>query len=142
MTKEDILQFVKGQSLAVIATVSKNGSPEAAVVEFGELDDFTIVIDTLKTSRKYKNLQVNPKVAIVVGWDENITVQINGVANELSGPELEEAKTAYFSKNPRAKKWADKLGIAYFAIKPEWLRYSDLNQTPWKIIEFNEAGNA
>lgn len=135
MTKEDVLKFIKFHRLAVVSTVDSD-RPQAAVVEFGELDDLTIIIDTLKTSRKYKNLQTNQNVAVVIGWDNDVTVQIDGAAKELSGEELEHAKQAYIAKNPRAKKWADKPQVAYFAIKPTWMRYSDVGQHPWQIEEF------
>ncbi|MCA9325362.1 pyridoxamine 5'-phosphate oxidase family protein [Candidatus Saccharibacteria bacterium] len=137
MSIEDVLEFVKKHDLMMLATVDDNGKPEAAVVEFGEKDDFTIVIDTLTTSRKYKNLQSCNNVAVVVGWDNSVTVQFEGSATELLGPALEAAKQAYFAKNPRAKKWADRPDVAYFAIKPNWIRYSDLNQDPWLIEEFS-----
>lgn len=137
MNKEKVLRFIKSQNLAVIATVNQENKPEAAVVEFGELPDLTIIIDTLKSSRKYKNLQTNKNVAVVIGWDNDITLQISGVAKELSGRELKQAKEAYFVKNPRAKKWADNPEIAYFAIRPYWLRYSDVSKHPWLIEEFD-----
>ena len=136
MKKEDVLKFVKSHSLAVVSTIDGD-KPQAAVVEYGELDDLTIIIDTLMTSRKYTNLQTNQNVAVVIGWDDNKTLQIDGVAKELSGEELDRAKRAYIIKNPRAKKWADKPEIAYFAIKPYWLRYSDVGQHPWLIEEFD-----
>jgi general stress protein 26 len=137
MTKEEVLSFIKGNHLAVVATSNANGTPQAAVVEFGELNDFTIIIDTLSSSRKYKNLKTNKNVAIVIGWDNDITVQIDALAIELSGGELEQAKRAYFKKNTRAKKWQDMPNISYFAFKPKWLRYSDLSKDPWYIKELS-----
>lgn len=136
MKIEDVLEFVKKQGLMQLATVNSESKPEASVVEFGELDDFTLVIDLLTDSRKYKNLQSNKNVAVVIGWDDSITVQLEGEAHELRGAELEVAKQAYFAKNPQAKKWEHAPGIVYFAIKPHWVRYSDLNETPWYIQEF------
>jgi len=137
MTKRDVLEFVRKHDLAVVATVDGQGKPQAAVVEFAELDDFTIIIDTLKASRKYENLQTNREVAIVIGWDDDATVQMDAVAHELTGQELDRAKEVYFAKNPRAKKWGNKPGIAYFAFQPSWLRYSDVGQHPWIIEEFS-----
>jgi len=137
MTQSDILAFIKQHNLALVATVDNDGTPQAAVVEFGELDDLTIIIDTLKTSRKYKNLQDNKHVAIVIGWDNDVTVQINAVAEELNGEKLKVAKLAYFAKNDRARKWESRPEIAYFAFKPTWLRYSDVSKSPWLIEELN-----
>ena len=135
MDKNELLDFIKKHDLMLLSTMSEAGKPQAAVVEFGELDDLSLIFDTLQTSRKYRNLQHSKGVAVVIGWDDNITVQIEGTAHELSGDELEQAKQTYFIKNPRAKKWANKENIAYFIIKPTWARYSDLNRDPWDIRE-------
>ena len=134
---KDISGFIKTHTLAVVATVNVDGKPQAAVVEFGEMEDLTIIIDTLKTSRKYKNLQSNSNVAIVIGWDNDKTVQMDAIATELKGGQLKKAQEAYFEKNPRAKKWANRSDIAYFACKPNWIRYSDVNERPWLIEEFS-----
>jgi pyridoxine/pyridoxamine 5'-phosphate oxidase len=135
MTAQDILDFIKQHDLAVISTVDPSGTPQATVVEFAELDDLTIVIDTLTTSRKYKNLQTNKEVALVIGWDKNVTVQINAIATELSGDDLAAAKKAYIAKNKRAKKWESRPDISYFGFKPKWIRYSDVGKEPWRIEE-------
>lgn len=137
MTKEAILEFLKQHSLAVIATVNEQGAPQAAVVEFAELSDLTIIIDTLTYSRKYKNLQSNSEAAIVIGWDADKTLQIDAIASELSGPDLERAKQVYFVKNERARKWESHPGIAYFAFKPTWLRYSNVGVEPWIVEEMS-----
>lgn len=136
MTKPEILEFIKRHKLAVIATVGEGSKPEAAAVEFGEMEDFTIIVDMLSSSRKYKNLQSNQQIAIVIGWDEDITVQIDALAEGLTGETLAKAKSAYFAKNPRAKKWETRPGIVFYAFKPLWLRYSDVGKTPWQIEEF------
>ena len=137
MTLKSIYEFVSKHDLAVVSTVSSNYSPESAVVEFAEYEDLTIIIDTLSTSRKYANLQANKEVAIVVGWDDDITVQINAQAHELKDEGLRKAKAVYFAKNERAKKWESRPDIAYFALEPTWIKYSDVSKTPWLIQEFH-----
>lgn len=133
-TKELIYNFLKNHEICVLSTVN-GGIPQAAVVEFGETPDLEIIFDTFTTSRKYKNLERNPIVAVVIGWDKNITVQYEGKALELEGGELEKCKAIYFAKNPRAKKWENKKNNVYFKIIPVWARYSDLNTDPWEIHE-------
>ena len=136
MNKSDILEFIKKHSLTVIATSSLNNEPEAAVIEFGETNDFEIIFDTFTSSRKYKNLKENPRAAFVIGWDEDVTVQYEGIAEELSGETLERYQEAYFKKNPSAEKWANREGVVFFRVVPRWVRYSDLNKDPWEIHEF------
>jgi hypothetical protein len=52
MTRHDTLEFIRSHSLAVQASVSPDGSPQAAVVGFIVTDDFGVVFDTVDTSRK------------------------------------------------------------------------------------------
>lgn len=135
--KKLIRDFISKQMIAVISTVTPEGNPEAAVLEFGDTDDLELIFDTFTTYRKYKNLQQNKRIACVIGWDKNITVQYEGKARKLSGRELEKCKRLYFLKNPKAQKWESKPEIAYFKIIPAWIRYSDLSVHPWKIYEIS-----
>jgi pyridoxine/pyridoxamine 5'-phosphate oxidase len=136
MTKEELLAFISKHNLAAISTVAEGNKPEAAVLEFAETSSFELIFLTNSSSRKYANLQNNPAIAFVIGWDENITVQYEGSATELSGAELQEAKDVYFAKIPRALKWGNNPGMAYFKVKPHWIRITDLNVHPWGINEF------
>ena len=43
-----------------------------------------IVFDTLSTSRKAVNLARNPAAALVIGWDDNISLQIEGRGSPTS----------------------------------------------------------
>ncbi len=90
--KKLILDFIKKQKLAVISTITPKNTPQSAVLEFGETNNLEIIIDMFTSSRKYKNLQTNPNVSLVIGWDENITVQYEGVAQELIGDKAIEYK--------------------------------------------------
>ncbi len=61
---------------------------------------------------------------MVVGWDNDITVQIEGEARRPQGDDLANAKAAYFREWPdgRAREnWPD---IAYIVVKPRWVRYA------------------
>lgn len=133
--KKLILDFIKKQKLAVLSTVTSDNTSQSAVLEFGETDGLEIIFDTFSSARKYKNIKQNNNVSLVIGWDENITVQYEGKAEELLGEEKENYKKKYFEKNPDAQRWENKPGMTYFRVKPTWIRYSDLNVHPWKIIE-------
>ena len=98
-------------------------------------DALDIIFDTLTTSRKYANLRTDPRVALVIGWDAEQTVQCEGVVEPLSGDELDAGKQDYFAVWPDGRereRWPD---IAYIRVRPRWLRYSDFGQTPPKIDE-------
>ncbi len=137
MTLLEVYAFIRSNKLAVVSTIDSDGKPQSAVVEFGVADNQTLIIDTFRSSRKYQNLQHTPHVAIVIGWDKNITIQISAVAHEIVGDALTAAKQTYFAQNPRAKKWENRPDLAYFCFKPTWIRYADLNPDPWVIQEFD-----
>lgn len=138
MNKQQVLEFIKKHKIAVISTVGPDNTPEAAVIEFGETDKLELIFDTLSPYRKYKNLQNNKHVAFVIGWDENITVQYEGIAEELKDKDTQMYKQAYFAKNPEAKRWESREGIVYFKVTPTWIRYSDLRKHPWEVIELKD----
>lgn len=119
----------------VLATANKENNPEAAVLEYGITDDLEIIFDTFIDSRKYRNIQYNNNVSLVIGWDEDVTVQYEGQAFELKGSDQGKYKRTYFRQNPRAKKWEKKEGISYFKVTPKWIRYSDLTKSPWEVFE-------
>ncbi len=100
-------------------------------------DHLEIVFDTLDSTRKCVNLRRCPKIAFVIGWDAETTVQYEGIADEPKGAELDRLKEAYFIPYPDGRerqKWA---GITYFRVRPTWARYSDFN-APLTIVEFTE----
>jgi len=133
--KQIALDFVKKQLIGVLATTTPDNKPEAAVVEFGETDDFELVFDTSAEYRKYKNLKNNPHVAFVVGGQANISIQLEGVAMELTEAEAPKYKESYFRKNPDAKKWESRPDTRWFKINLKWLRYRDYNSHPTTVWE-------
>jgi len=133
--KDLILELIRKEKLAVVSTINKDGKPQSAVVEFSETDKLEIIFDTFCTSRKYKNLLNKKDVSIVIGWDDDITVQCDGVAKELSGKELEEAKKIHVKKLPGSAKFTTMSDIRFFKIVPKWIRYSDLSVNPWEVSE-------
>ena len=82
------------------------------------------MFDSLASSRKAVNLVRRPAAALVVGWDDDISIQIEGDARRPQGEDLANAKAAYFREWPdgRAREnWPD---IAYIVVKPRWMRYA------------------
>lgn len=134
MTENQLKQFIHHHNLAVIATHGPE-YPESAVIEFGD-NGLELIFDAEGGCRKHQNILRSPKISVVIGWDENKTVQYEGEAIVLEGTELERYKQFYFAKNPEAKKWETEPGIVYFKVVPSWIRYTDLNVEPWAISEF------
>jgi hypothetical protein len=127
VTRDQLLRFLQAQRLGIVASISPAGEPQSAVVGIAVTDRLEIVFDTLSSTRKCENLRRLPKISVVAGWDQEITVQYEGVADEPSGTELERLKTCYFGVYPdgvERQRWD---GITYFRIRPTWIRYSDFN---------------
>jgi Pyridoxamine 5'-phosphate oxidase len=137
MTNEDIFEFVSKSDLAVIGTVSPEGKPQSALVGIAVTRDLEIIFDTLNTTRKYRNLSAISRCSFAVGWQGETTLQYEGEAREPSGSELVRYKEVYFKKWPTCiphELWPE---IAYFVVRPKWIRYSDYNHTPPLIQEFS-----
>src|SRR5438270_2756644 len=137
MSREKLLQFMRSHPLAVEASVSPSGAPQAAVMGIAATDNFQVFFDTLDSSRKAQNLRKNPKIAFVIGGltkgDER-TVQYEGIADEPKGAELETLKEFYFKQFPDGRERQSWPGIVYIRIKPTWIRFSDFNQKPVKLV--------
>ena len=138
MTRSGLLQFLRKHRLGVLSTVSPSGEPEAAVVGIAFTDDLEVIFDTLDTTRKVSNLRSSPKIAFVIGWDQEITAQLEGIADEPKGAELERLKEAYFLVYPDGRERQRWNGITYFRVRPHWARYSDFNPGG-NIVEFNRS---
>jgi hypothetical protein len=141
MTTEQLCQFLRRHRLAVLATVGEGvgdvaGQPEAAVVGIAVTPECEIVFDTVRSARKYRNLVDRPKVALVIGWKLETTVQYEGVARELAGPEDDHYREAYYSVFPEGReREATWEGLVHFVVRPSWIRYSNYNE-PVQIEEF------
>jgi general stress protein 26 len=135
-----LLEFLRRHRLAVQASVSEEGSPQAAVVGYAVTEKFEIVFDTLESTRKAQNLRKNPKVALVIGGlseGEESTVQYEGVADEPSGEELERLKKVYYEAYPDGPSRLSWPGLIYVRVRPKWIRYSNFSVNPPEIVGFS-----
>ncbi len=135
LTREFLHAFLSRHPYAVISSVTAEHQPEAAVVGISVTPDLRIFFDTLNSSRKYQNLLSNPSIALVIGWDNEQTTQLEGQARVPVGAELAELLGYYYQVFPDGKdrnlNWPD---IAYIVVDPKWIRYSDFG-----VPEIKEA---
>lgn len=137
MNVDEVFQFMNKERLAVLATAGETGQPEAALMGFAVTPELEIIFDTVKSSRKYPNLKRNPRVAWVIGCTTEVTVQYEGIAQELEGEELAKYKKTYFAAFPDGPARESWPGITYFVVRPKWVRYCDYNPATRRIEEMN-----
>src|SRR5262245_43612277 len=125
MNRKELVEFVRRQPWAVEASIAPGGAPQAAVIGVVCSDAGELFFDTLASSRKCQNLRKDPRLAVVVGWDDAQTAQLEGLADEPRGSELERLKALYFERFPDGVERAKTSGVAYFRLRPTWARYSD-----------------
>jgi len=143
MRRDELIQFLRRYKLAVQASVAppathgqaRGGAPQAAVVGIAVSDELELVFDTLESTRKYQNLRADPRIALVIGWDDAITAQIEGVVDFPTGAELERLRECYFVPYPDGRDRLAWPGITHARVRPHWVRYSDFTKEPPLIVE-------
>jgi len=106
MTKEFCYSILRQHRLAVLATLADRDRPQAALVGFAVTPGLEIVFDTVRDSRKYKNLIASPQVALVIGWKNETSVQYEGVASELGPGQGADYKEVYYAVFPDGRQRA------------------------------------
>jgi hypothetical protein len=137
MTKVELFEFMSRCKLGVLGSVSPEGVPQSALVGIAVSEELEIIFDTLDTTRKFRNLTANRRASFVIGWEGEKTVQFEGEAFLPEGAELRNYKKIYFATwldGPARQSWP---GIAYFVVRPRWIRYSDFDQRPPLVEELS-----
>ena len=140
--RDKLLTFMRQELYAVQASVSALGAPQAALVGVVVSETFEVFFDTLAGSRKTINLRQNSAAAMVIGIaasGSERTVQLEGVAEEPRGEDLERLLELYFARFPDGRTRQRSSGITYWRVSPTWLRYSDFSVDPPEIVEFNAS---
>jgi Pyridoxamine 5'-phosphate oxidase len=136
MTKPELFHFIQAQQLGVLGSISPEGTPQSSLVGIAVTPQLEIVFDTVKTSRKYRNLRANAACSFSIGWSGEATLQYEGHAIEAFGDELARYQAVYFKKWPDGPDRLSWPGITYFVVRPKWIRYSDFDQRPPLNQEF------
>ncbi|MFE6736971.1 pyridoxamine 5'-phosphate oxidase family protein [Microbacterium sp. NPDC057650] len=127
-----IARFVDGIGFGVVATVSREGAPEAALVGLAAADDGTLIFNTPNAARKVDNLRANARVAVVVS-EGDVSVQLEGVATVSAGAERDRYGRAYEHRFPGSRAFAD--GFLVVVVRPDWVRVYDAGSRPAQVAE-------
>jgi len=124
LTRAYIHDFIARHRYGVISTVAADGMPQSALVGIAVSPSLEVLFDTVDTTRKIANLRANHQVSFVIGWENEQTLQLEGIIDEPQGAELAFLKRIYFAAwpdGPEREKWK---GITYCRVRPTWLRFS------------------
>lgn len=135
MDQSALYSFLRHSRLGVLASVYE-GTPQSALVGIAVTPQLEIIFDTVRNSRKYRNLHATSACSFVIGWSGEQTVQYDGEARELAPPALAVYQDIYFDAWPECRAHLTWPGITYFAVRPSWIRFSDFDQAPPAIVEF------
>jgi pyridoxine/pyridoxamine 5'-phosphate oxidase len=134
LQKSTLVEFVRARVLGVASTISASGAPEAAVVNLAVTDDLELIFYAVQQTRKCANLRRDPRIAVVVGWEDEQTLQLEGIADEPVEFELERLKQVYAASRPSAAAQMVWPGLTYFRVRPTWARLSKYSR-PWSVEE-------
>ena len=139
MTRAELIAFIRRHRLAVVASTAPSGGPQAAVVGIAVTDRLELVFDTQGDTNKARNLRRDRRAAVVIGWDEEQTLQLEGAADEPSGEALARLQGSYFQAFPDGPARLAWPGITYFRVRPTWARFSDFRATSARVVELSAA---
>jgi Pyridoxamine 5'-phosphate oxidase len=135
MDKLSLHKFMAEHRYGVVSSISSTGTPQSALVGIAVTDQLEIIFDTLRSTRKCRNLMVRQACSVVLGFPGEKTVQLEGDAIEPDGAERTRYQEAYFLTWPDGRDRTGWTGMTYLVVRPTWIRFSDFDQRPPLIEE-------
>jgi pyridoxine/pyridoxamine 5'-phosphate oxidase len=130
---QDLIAQVMADGLAVVATASGGGQPEAALVGLAATDDGDLLFNTPLDAIKSIHLATNPNVAVVVGWWDDLSFQVEGPAEILREERRQEYGAIYESQHPGSRALHPDFHLV--RVTPVWIRKYDARPNPPDITE-------
>jgi PPOX class probable F420-dependent enzyme len=91
MTPEEIARYLGEQRRIILVTIGADGMPHPVPMNYGIDDEGRIVIATFRKSQKVKNLERDPRAALLVesgaGYANLKSVMLHATAEILGDPE-------------------------------------------------------
>jgi nitroimidazol reductase NimA-like FMN-containing flavoprotein (pyridoxamine 5'-phosphate oxidase superfamily) len=137
LTNEGLLQmlqeFFASQRSAVLAT-TENGQPYLSLMAFAATSDLQyLLVATYRVTRKYRNIEADPRVALLVDnrsnqpsdTEQSMAVTALGRAKEVEATEKNQFLRIYLAKHPHLEKFVSSPECALIEVKVE--RYFVVN---------------
>lgn len=129
-----VVELVRASGMAVLATVSPSGRPEAALLGVAAADSGELVVDILGGARKLANIERNDQVALVIGGGD-VSLQVEGRIRLVGGDERRTYEQVYLDQFPGSRVADPAFAVA--VITPDWVRRYDAGTDPGTVEEFS-----
>jgi uncharacterized protein YhbP (UPF0306 family) len=130
--RTEVAAFLKKQTTLSIASVDREGWPQAANVFFASDDALTLYWVSGEKSRHSQNLERVSRIAVTIyhetwDWRDIHGVQIEGNARRLTDPdETDRAWALFRDKFPFTAEFTDQIArSAFYMLTPLWIRLLD-----------------
>lgn len=135
LSKAELYEFITRHRYGVVATTHEDGSSQSALVGIAVSPELEIYFDTVGDTRKAMNLRRDARISMVTGWENEQSVQLEGLADEPKGDALAALKFVYYAAWPDGPSRESWPGITWFRVRPRWIRFSDFNRTDGAVRE-------
>jgi len=132
---KDIVDFLKRNHVAVLATANRsNSSPHAAAIFYATDSKMNLYFLTKENTTKNKNIQSNPQAALVIYEAERLaTAQITGTVSRVENDEMMAKAQRVMAKYSKQTAGTDKTPISkldagadiLYRITPQSIRLAD-----------------
>ena len=121
-------RLLTGQRFAVLATRQEGGHPYTSLLGYGVDDQLQrLVFATLRTTRKFANLQAEPRVALLVDDRDNVETDLQeaaaatvlGRAEEIVGAERQREVARFVARHPAMADFVSSPGCALMGVAVE-----------------------
>jgi nitroimidazol reductase NimA-like FMN-containing flavoprotein (pyridoxamine 5'-phosphate oxidase superfamily) len=141
--REILFELCSSQKLGVLGT-HHAGQPYGSLVAFAAPSDLkSLVFATTRTTRKFANLQSDPRVSVVLDNRSNrvadfrkaVAATILGRAKEVRGKERKKLAEMYLAKHPHLKEFVNSPTCALVKMRVEvyYLVWRFQNVFEWRI---------
>ncbi len=137
----EIVSYIQGNRVCVLAVQMPDGTPHAATVHFAYDAERNLFV--FETYREYRKMEAFAKdgtarASLVIGSNEGDmrTLQIDGTAHMLS--DTDEAVALYMKTFPEKQGKYDEHKLVFFACAPTWWRFTDWTHPAGKRVETSE----
>jgi nitroimidazol reductase NimA-like FMN-containing flavoprotein (pyridoxamine 5'-phosphate oxidase superfamily) len=123
----EIKLLLASQHLGVLAT-HHQGQPHASLVAFAaDPDGRRLLLATTRTSRKYANLQSDPRAALLIDsrgqaaadFHQAMALTAKGVVQEVAGGERDSLAAVFLAKHPHLREFVEAPSCALLALQVE-----------------------